>query len=180
MSETDLSSMGGRVVALDFETAVSYDHVIEIGCVEIKDGRFTGREFHRLVKPIVPIDRFTEAVHGINERDVARKPTFAKVVDEFLDFIGHSPILAHSEQYERNVLARELVRLGRAAIERERFVCTCRMARQSGRFVSNGLRNVCEELGIVERPLRAGRHDALADARMAGRIYLLLRAECPA
>jgi DNA polymerase III epsilon subunit-like protein len=54
------------------------------------------------------------------------------------------------------------------------------MARQSGRFVSNGLRNVCEELGIVERPLRAGRHDALADARMAGRIYLLLRAECPA
>ena len=74
-----------RLVALDFETAAPYDHIVEIGAVEIMDGGLTGRTFHRLVRPRVPIDGFTAAIHGITDRKVARRPHFADTATAFLE-----------------------------------------------------------------------------------------------
>ena len=165
-----------RLVALDFETAAPYDHIVEIGAVEIMDGVLTGRAFHRLVRPCVPIDSFTAAVHGITDRNVAGKPYFADVADPFLDFLGDAPLVAHAAYVERTILEKELCRLGHEALSRARFICTLAMARQSRRFPRNGLRDVCEALEIRVAEVRSGFHDALGDAEMAAWIYLRLAA----
>jgi DNA polymerase-3 subunit epsilon len=163
-----------RLVALDFETAASYDHIVEIGCVEIEDGCLTGRFFHQMVRPVVPMGTFESGIHGISNRHVAKMPKFVRVAEAFLDFIGSAQIVAHAEWVERNILQRELGRLGRPIFDRERFICTLGMARQSKRFVRNGLRDVCKELHISVQPSRLGYHDALADAHMAALVYLRL------
>jgi len=163
-----------RLVALDFETAAPYDHIVEIGAVEIVDGVLTGRTFHRLVRPRVPVDGFTAAIHGITDRKVAGKPYFADAASAFLDFLGDALTVAHAAHVERTVLERELCRLGREAFPKARFLCTLAMARQSGRFIRNGLRDVCEALKITVAEARSGFHDALGDAEMAARTYLRL------
>jgi DNA polymerase-3 subunit epsilon len=163
-----------RLVALDFETAVSMDHAIEIGCAEIIGGRLTGKVFHQLVRPLVPINPFTEAVHGISEKKVALMPTFAQVADTFLNFIGDAGIVAHGEHVERTILAKELARLGRQPLNPQRFICTLALARRSELFARNGLRDVCRDLNIRCESLRAGHHDAVGDARMAAMVYLRL------
>ena len=127
-----------RLVALDFETAVSMDHAIEIGCAEIIGGRLTGKVFHQLVRPLVPINPFTEAVHGISEKKVALMPTFAQVADTFLNFIGDAGIVAHGEHVERTILAKELARIGRQPLDPRRFICTLALARRSGLFHATG------------------------------------------
>lgn len=163
-----------RFVAMDFETAVSMDHIVEIGCVEIVDGHLTGRVFHQLVRPLVPIESMIAAIHGITSADVARKPTFATIADKLLGFVDGAPIISHAEYVERNILTKEMTRLGRPAPDPAGFICTLKMARRSGRFTRNGLRDVCLDLGIVVRPTRDGFHDALVDAQMAALVYLSL------
>lgn len=163
-----------RLVALDFETAAPYDHVVEIGAVEIMGGVLTGRTFHRLVRPRVPIDGFTAAIHGITDCKVARMPYFVDVAGAFLEFLGDAPIVAHAAHVERTVLEREFGRLGRDALPKARFLCTLSMARQSGCFIRNGLRDVCEALKITVAEARNGFHDAPGDAEMAARVYLRL------
>ena len=167
-----------RLVALDFETAVSADHIIEIGCIEIINRKVTRNVFHQLVRPVVPINSFSRACHGLNEKDLKDQPYFSEVADSLMAFIGKSPIIAHAEYYERNTLEKELNRLGRRAPHSSRFVCTLKLAREAGQFRSCGLRSVCRELDILE----AGQdeyHNALVDARMAAQLYLLLTRSKP-
>jgi hypothetical protein len=111
----------------------------------------TGKVFHQLVWPLVPISPFTEAVHGINDRRVALMPTFAPVADAFFDFIGDAGIVSHGENVERNILAKELARLGRHPLERERFVCSLAMPhrgplRGGSNLILNGCRQKCEPI----------------------------------
>lgn len=163
-----------RLVALDFETAVSMDHAIEIGCAEMVNGRLTGNVYHQFVRPLVPINVFAQAVHGISDRSLARMPTFAQVVDAFMDFIGDAGIVAHGEHVERSILAKEFSRIGRQQLDPQRFVCTLAMARRSGLFARNGLRAVCGDLRINVEALRDGHHDAVGDAKMSALVYLHL------
>jgi DNA polymerase-3 subunit epsilon len=163
-----------RMVALDFETAAPCDHIVEIGAVEIVGGALTGRSFHRLVRPQISIDGFAAAIHGVTDRNVERESGFADMVNEFLEFLGDAPIIAHAAYVERAVLEKELVRLGYQSLGRDRFLCTLSMARRSRLFPRNGLRDVCQALEIAVTEARSGFHDALGDAKMTAQIYLRL------
>lgn len=89
--------MRGEVVCLDIEaTGLDFDNdrIIEIAAV-----RFAGdeniAEFHTLVDPGIPIpERITELT-GLTDSDVAGKPTMRDIMDDFVAFIGDSPLLAH-------------------------------------------------------------------------------------
>ena len=77
-----------RQVVLDTETTgleVSQGHrIIEIGCVELLNRRLTGRHFHQYIQPERDIDAGALAVHGITPEFLADKPTFDRVVKDFL------------------------------------------------------------------------------------------------
>lgn len=169
-----------RLVAVDFETACQWDHIVEIGCVEIRGTVKTGHVFHRLVKPSVPNRMATYGVHGLLGSQLASERIFKDIVDDFLDFLGDSPVIAHFAAYERVTLQRELERIGRQPLDPERYICTLKMARAAGRFKTCDLGTVARRLRVYRRGRREGYHDALTDAHMAADIYLRLRPEMPA
>ena len=80
-----------RQVVLDTETTGLEPNdghrVIEIGCVEMENRRLTGNSLHLYLNPEREIDAGALAVHGISSEFLADKPTFDKVVDEFLAFV---------------------------------------------------------------------------------------------
>lgn len=169
-----------RFVAVDFETACQWDHIVEIGCVEIRGTVKTGRVFHRLVKPRTPNRMATFGVHGLLGSQLASERVFKDIVDDFLDFLGDAPVIAHFAAYERVTLQRELERIGRQSLDPERYICTLKMARAAGRFQTCDLGTVARRLRVYRRGCREGYHDALTDAHMAADIYLRLRPEMPA
>ena len=93
-----------RQVVLDTETTgleVSQGHrIIEIGCVEIIDRKLTGRHYHQYIKPQRAIDQGALEVHGITEEFLADKPVFARVADEFLDFIRGAELVIHNAPFD--------------------------------------------------------------------------------
>ena len=59
-----------RQIILDTETSgldFEKDRIIEIGCLELVDGNYTGEKFHRYYKPDnIIITRESEEIHGLN------------------------------------------------------------------------------------------------------------------
>ena len=70
-----------RQLILDTETtglnARLGDRIIEIGCIEMVNRRFTGNNWHRYLNPERKIEEGAKAVHGITEEFLADKPKFA-------------------------------------------------------------------------------------------------------
>ena len=86
-----------RQVVLDTETTgidfKSGHRVIEIGCVEIINRKFTGAEYQTYLNPDRDIDEGAAKVHGLTLDFLQDKPRFIDVVDEFLEFIQDSELL---------------------------------------------------------------------------------------
>ena len=80
-----------RQVVLDTETTgidPKQGHkIIEIGCVELENRRLTGRHYHVYINPQREIEQEAIDVHGITNEQVADKPIFRDIAEEFLDFI---------------------------------------------------------------------------------------------
>ena len=80
-----------RQVVLDTETTgidfKSGHRVIEIGCVEIINRRFTGQEYQTYLNPDREIDEGAQKVHGLSVEFLKDKPRFIDIVDDFLMFI---------------------------------------------------------------------------------------------
>ncbi|MGA0001135.1 MAG: exonuclease domain-containing protein, partial [Steroidobacteraceae bacterium] len=79
-----------RQIVLDTETTgleLSAGHrLVEVGCVELRDRRPTGRTFHRYLCPDREVDPGALAVHGLNDAFLAGQPRFAEVAQEFIEF----------------------------------------------------------------------------------------------
>ena len=74
-----------RQVILDTETTgldlQSGNRLIEIGCVEIVDRKFTGREFHTFLNPERAVEPGAFKVHGVSNDFLADKPFFKDIID---------------------------------------------------------------------------------------------------
>jgi DNA polymerase-3 subunit epsilon len=101
-----------REIVFDTETTgLSFsggDRLVEIGCVELVNRVMTGRTFHAYVNPErpMPIEAFN--VHGLSERFLSDKPLFHDVVEDLLEFIGDSPMVAHNAGFDFGFLNGEL------------------------------------------------------------------------
>ena len=168
-----------RQVVLDTETTgleVNQGHrIIEIGCVELVNRRLTGRHFHKYIKPERDIDAGALAVHGITSEFLADKPTFDRVVEEFLAFIDGAELIIHNAPFDVGFIDAELQRLDpRAAPDRNlvldyRFAGACRSRHPGQR---NSLDALCQRYGVdnASRTL----HGALLDAEILADVFLAM------
>src|SRR4030095_13163796 len=114
-----------REIVLDTETtglhALCGDPLVEIGCIEIFNRMPTGQTFHRYINPErdMPAEAFN--VHGLSTEFLARKPLFAEVVEEFLEFIGDAPLVIHNASFDISFINAELDRVKRQPILRDRL-----------------------------------------------------------
>ena len=97
-----------RQVVLDTETTgleASKGHrIIEIGCVEMVNRRITRNNLHLYINPEREVDEGAAAVHGMTWDDLRDKPTFAQIVDQFLDFCRGAEIIIHNASFDTGFL----------------------------------------------------------------------------
>jgi DNA polymerase-3 subunit epsilon len=168
-----------REIVLDTETTgldpKTGHRVIEIACIEVEDLLPTGAHFHRYINPEREIDPEAEKVHGISRKFLVDKPRFhdSAVCEEFLDFVGDSRLVAHNAAFDRGFINNELVRLGRAPLPDERWICTYELAKRRFPGMYNSLDALCKrfKISLAERE----KHGALIDTRLLALVYLELQ-----
>lgn len=168
-----------RQIVLDTETTgleTSQGHrIIEIGCVELFNRRLTGRHYHQYIKPEREIDAGAQAVHGISNAMLEEKPVFARVADEFLQFVGDAELIIHNAAFDIGFLDYELnmLRPGFGSLtHRCHVIDTLLMARAKHPGQKNNLDALCKRYGVdnSQREL----HGALLDAEILADVYLLM------
>jgi len=168
-----------REIVMDTETTgldpANGDRLIEIGCIEMVNRIPTGREFHRYLNPERDVHRDAVAVHGLTVEFLKDKPLFADVAEEFLEFIGEAPLVAHNASFDIAFLNAELKRLSRPALRSDRVVDTLILARRRHPAGPNSLDALCKRYGIdnTERI----KHGALMDSLLLANVYVELLGE---
>jgi DNA polymerase-3 subunit epsilon len=165
-----------REIVFDTETTglspANGDRVVEFGGLELIDRVETGRTFHAYFNPERPMDPAAQAVHGLSDAFLADKPIFADRVEELLDFLEDSPLVAHNAMFDYGFLNHELNHCGRLKISQTRIVDTLAIARSRHPGAKHSLDALCTRFGI-DRSHRV-KHGALLDAQLLAQIYVEL------
>lgn len=167
-----------RQVILDTETTgleISEGHrIIEIGCVELKNRRITGVDFHHYLNPERAIDAGAQDVHGIDAGFLAAKPRFAAIAESLLDYLRGAEVVIHNAAFDLGFIDMELERAGRA--ERLAAVCsvvdTLALARRLHPGQKASLDALCKRYGVDNSNREL--HGALLDARLLAEVYLAM------
>ncbi len=91
-----------KFVAFDLETTGTKpqeDMIVEIGAVMFEGSRAI-RGYGSLVDPGCPIPLEASAVNGITDEMVRGKPKIGDVLDEFAEFCGDLPLVAHNAPFD--------------------------------------------------------------------------------
>ena len=167
-----------RQIILDTETtglnARLGDRIIEVGCIEMVNRRFTGNNWHRYVNPEKAIEEGAKAVHGISDDFLADKPKFGDVAAEFLEYIRGAELIIHNAAFDIEFLDAEFARLdmGKVGDHDVTVADTLRLARELHPGKRNSLDALCDryEINNKHRTL----HGALLDAELLAEVYLAM------
>ena len=124
------------------------DRLVEIGCVELFNRVETGRTYHAYFHPerTMPAEAF--AIHGLSDAFLSDKPLFADVVDELIEFLGDSPLVAHNASFDFGFLNGELGGCGRDRVCTTRMIDTLPLARTRHPGAKHSLDALCSRYGI--------------------------------
>jgi DNA polymerase-3 subunit epsilon len=111
-------------------------------------------------------------VHGLTTTFLSDKPRFGEKVEELLEFIGDSPLVAHNAGFDFGFLNFELELCGRPPVCMSRMVDTLALARSKHPGAKHSLDALCMRFGI-DRSHRV-KHGALLDAQLLAQVYVEL------
>jgi DNA polymerase-3 subunit epsilon len=165
-----------REIVFDTETTglnpATGDRMVEIGCIEMINRVETGRHFHAYFNPDRSMPSDAEAVHGLSTIFLSAQPRFPDKVEELLEFIQDSPLVAHNASFDFGFLNHELQLCGRPTVCMSRMVDTLVLARAKHPGAKHSLDALCTRFG-VDRSLRV-KHGALLDAQLLAQVYVEL------
>jgi DNA polymerase-3 subunit epsilon len=165
-----------REIVFDTETTgldPYQDRVIELGGVELVKRFPTGRVFHYYLNPQGrQINAEAQTVHGITAADLADKPRFDEIAEEFLAFIDGAKLVAHNASFDIGFINAEFDRLGHLLVTPDRVVDTLAIARRKHPMGPNSLDALCRRYGIDNS--RRTKHGALLDAELLAEVYIEL------
>lgn len=165
-----------RQIFLDTETTglspESGDRIIEIGCVELVDRRYSGRDLHFYINPERRNSEDAFKVHGLSDDFLADKPLFGVIADELLEYLAGAEIIIHNASFDIGFLNQELRRIGRADVAGvvAKVTDSLLMARDTFPGKANSLDALCKRLEVnnANRTL----HGALLDAGLLAEVYI--------
>ncbi|MXO91425.1 DNA polymerase III subunit epsilon [Pontixanthobacter aquaemixtae] len=165
-----------REIVFDTETTgldpKSGDRMVEMGCVEMVNRVATGATYHAYYNPERDMPPGAEAVHGLSSAFLSDKPLFRDTAQEFLEFIGDAPLVAHNAGFDFGFLNNELEMIDLEPISLDRMVDTVAIARKKHPGAKNSLDALCSRYG-VDRSHRI-KHGALLDAELLAQVYVEL------
>ena len=164
-----------REIVLDTETTGldpnAGHRLVEIACIELLNNVPTGAFFHKYVNPERDIPAEAYAVHKLSLEFLSSKPLFAEVADEFLEFMGDSPLIAHNAEFDCKFVNAELERCGKP-----KLVCkvidTVMLARQKFPGAPVSLDALCKRFDVDNSARTA--HGARLDAELLAAVYMEL------
>ncbi len=165
-----------RQVFLDTETtglaAAQGDRIIEIGCIEMLDRRYTGRRLHHYLNPQRASHPDAVRVHGITDDFLADKPLFEAVAGELLEFLAGAEVVIHNAAFDLGFIDAELERLGLPPTVSHvgAVTDTLLMAREMFPGKSNSLDALCKRLEVDNSHREL--HGALLDAGLLAEVYV--------
>ena len=167
-----------RQIILDTETTgldpKSGHKIIEIGCIELVNRKFTGEKFHVYINPDRDSDEAALEVHGLTTEFLSDKPRFKDIYDDFVAFIDQSELLIHNAEFDIKFLDHEIQLLSKKLPKISECVSKITDTLQIAREKHPGQRNSLDalvkryEIGGYDREL----HGALLDSQILGDVYL--------
>lgn len=165
-----------REIILDTETTgLSPDHghrITEIGCIELFNHIPTGQYYHTYINPERDVPPQAAAISGLTFDFLKDFPVFAHVVEDFLTFIGDSPLVIHNASFDLMFLNAELTRLQKPVITPERALDTLALARKKYPGSPASLDALCKRFNIDLS--KRDKHGALIDSELLAQVYLEL------
>ena len=160
-----------ETTGLDFKTG---HRIIEIGCVELVNRKFTGNEYHTYINPERDSDEGALRVHGLTTEFLADKPKFSEIYEEFIEFIKDSELLIHNAEFDVGFLDNEIKLISKDLVPVEKEVLKITDTLQIAREKHPGQRNSLDalvnryDISGYDREL----HGALLDSKILGDVYL--------
>jgi DNA polymerase-3 subunit epsilon len=148
------------------------DRLVEIGAVELDKHIPTGRVYHQYINPQRDMPEGAFEVHGLSEAFLKDYPTFEKVAQDFLDFIGDATLIAHNATFDMRFINVELERAKFPTIPANLALDTLEIARKKFPGAQNSLDALCRRFG-VDNSARE-KHGALLDSEILAEVYLEL------
>ena len=169
-----------RQIILDTETTgldrKSGHRIIEIGCVEIINRKYTGNEFHVYLNPERDSDPGALEVHGLTTKFLSDKPKFEEIYEDFISFVKDSELLIHNAEFDIGFLNHEIKLMSKKLNTVDKHVSAITDTLQIAREKHPGQRNSLDalvnryEVGGYDREL----HGALLDSKILGDVYLAM------
>lgn len=143
------------------------EKIIEIGMVKVENRQVT-EERSFLINPEKDIPDFVQKLTGIKKADVEHSPKIDEVIDEILQFIGGSILVAHNTSFDIPFLNGVLKKMKRPTLD-NKVICTNIMTKYMiPDIMSSNLAYMSEIFGIPHSQA----HRAIEDARATGRLLL--------
>jgi len=165
-----------RQIILDTETtgleAEQGHRIIEIGCVELVNRRYTHNNYWHYVNPEREIDEGAMQVHGIRNEFLVGKPKFHELANELWAYLKGAELIIHNAAFDVGFLDKEFGRVG--FTQKIADICqvtdTVAMARKMHPGQRVSLDALCKRYEVDN----SGRdlHGALLDARLLADVYL--------
>jgi DNA polymerase III subunit epsilon len=165
-----------REIVFDTETTgldpKQGDRIVEIGCIELVNRVETGNVYHAYFNPCMAMPSIAEQVHGLSNTFLSDKPYFEDTVEDLIDFLGDSPLIAHNAMFDFGFLNAELGNCGRLHVSMSRMICTLALSKARHPGAKHSLDALCTRYG-VDRSHRVN-HGALLDAALLAQVYVEL------
>ncbi len=167
-----------RQIVLDTETTGinprAGNRIIEIGCVELKNRKLTGNNFHVYINPERDSEEGALAVHGLTTEFLRDKPKFADIVQQLRDYIQDAEVVIHNAPFDLGFLNHEFGMLNLPSFNQHisGVVDTLVQAKEMFPGKRNSLDALCDrfEISNAHRKL----HGALLDAELLADVYLAM------
>jgi len=168
----------GRQIMLDTETTgISIqqgNRILEIGAVEVLNREISGSTYQQYINPERESEAGALEVHGITTGFLSDKPTFARIVDAFIDYVKGAELIIHNAPFDVGFLNHEFRLCGKNLKIED--ICTITDSLDYARNKHPGARNsldaLCKRYGVVNdhRTL----HGALLDSQILAEVYLMM------
>ncbi len=168
-SEILLEKFPNGIIAIDLETtglSPLVDKIIEIGAIKIT--KIRSEIFETLINPEIPIPPHTTDIHGITDEMVKDAPKINDVLNEFADFVGDLPIVAHNAKFDLGFIVQNLQKLN-IPLSTSKVYCSVKLSRTTHPEMENHkLKTLVKEHNI---PL-VNHHRAVDDAYAGLRVFI--------
>lgn len=152
----DLETTGGNHLS---------DKIIEIGLVKVENLKIVDQKSF-LIKPEMHIPDFIQKLTSIKESDVNDAPLIEDVIDEILDFMGDSILVAHNTSFDVPFFNSVLRRLGREELK-NRSICTNLMTKYMiPNLLSSNLNYMSKIFNLKHQKAHRALDDSLASAEL--------------